>query len=104
MGVSVKYQVHTRGWRRRRNVHQVDAQAHAIEIKCEWPVSSGVAISANHLERFAPCPQFVQNPLPADIAQMPDLVRAGNALYELERQFVMRIRDNCDSGRFLSQV
>jgi hypothetical protein len=104
MGVAVKEEVDTGRRVGRGDVDEADAETGANEVEGEGPVADGVAIAADHFYRFAAGAELVKEPVATDVAEVPDLVGAGNALYELERQFVMRIRDDGDTGRFLGQV
>ena len=60
----------------RRNVHKAKANASTHKIDNERPVRIAVAISAHHCHRQPNGAQFIQNPFRANIAEMPDLVRA----------------------------
>lgn len=103
MGVTVQHQV---GIRRRlggRDVNHVDAQAGTLEIERKRPLRDRVAVPPDHLERLPPGAQFIQQPFATNIPQVPNLIRAGEALNKREGQFVMRIRYDGDAYRFQNQ-
>ena len=59
----------------RRNVLQPKFQSAAGKIDNQRPLKIAVAISANDRDWRTNQSQFIQNPLGANIAQVPDLLR-----------------------------
>ena len=66
----------------------------AHKIDHQRPLKIAVAIPAHHGDPRGNGTQFVQNSLRANIAQMPNLVRARTKIDNFWRQFVMRIGEN----------
>ena len=78
----------------RRNMLQPKSQSSSDKIDNQRPLRIAVAISANNRDRRADRAQLVQNDFLADIAKMPDLVRAARKIDNFLRQLGMSIRDN----------
>lgn len=66
----------------------------ADKIDNQRPIKIAVAISAHHGDARGNGAQFIQNSLRANVAQMPNLVRARSKMDNCWRQFVMRIGEN----------
>ena len=99
--MAVEEQVHMRGRVVvvRGNVHEMDAKVIPCEVEGQGPVG-GVAIASHHLDRAgAGEAQLVENPIAADVAQMPDFVGGGDALDEGVGEFVVRIGDDRYASR-----
>ncbi len=84
------------GW---GDVDEVDAEGAALEVQGEGPVCYGVAIAAYDFEGFSGGAEFIENPLGADVAEVPDFVGGGELLDECGGQFVVGIGDDGDVGR-----
>ena len=79
-----------------RNVLQAKFQVIPHEIDDQWPFRAAVAIASDNRHPRPDRSQFVQNRFRANIAEMPDLVRACRQAENRLRKFVMRIGKNED--------
>ena len=77
-----------------RNMFQPKSQALSLKIDNQRPLGIAVAVSAYNRDRRADRAQLVQNDFLADIAKMPDLVRAACKIDNFLRQLVMSVRNN----------
>lgn len=82
----------------RRNMFQPKSQPVVHKIDNQRPIEIAVAVSAHNRDRRTDCSQLIQNYFRAHISQMPDLIRLARKIDNLLRQFVMRVRQNKDSG------
>src|SRR5438105_3852359 len=78
----------------RRNVHQPKLQPFSLKIDNQRPVFIPIAVTANNRERRTDHFQIVGDRRVANIAQMPDLIRACRHLENCAWQFVVRISEN----------
>lgn len=78
----------------RRDVHQAKFQSFSLEINDQRPVFVPVAISPDHRQRRTDLFQIKRDRRLANIAQMPDLIRAGREFADFLRQLVMRVGQN----------
>ena len=78
----------------RRKVPEPETFLAADKIDNQRPIKIAVAISAHDGDARSNGTQLIQNSLRANIAQMPNLVRARSKIDNGWRQFVMRIGEN----------
>lgn len=78
----------------RRKMLQPETFLTAHKINNQRPIKIAVAISTHDGDARGNGAQFVQNSLRANIAQMPNFVRARSQIGNGWRQFVMRIGEN----------
>ena len=78
-------------WSFRRNVLEPESLAAARKIDNQRPIEIAVAISPHDGDPRSDYAQFVQDSLRADIAQVPDFIRAGGEIDNRLGQFVMGI-------------
>ena len=86
---------------RRRNVLQPEPQSFARKIDNERPLISRIAVTANDRDLWADRAQLIENGFGANIAEVPDFVRAARSpqrvrpvadqIDHARRQFVMRV-------------
>jgi len=79
---------------RRRNMLEPETFLATDKIDNQRPIEIAVAISAHDGDARRNGAQFVQDSLRANIAQMPNLVRARSKIDNSWRQFVVRIGKN----------
>ena len=79
-----------------RNMFQPKSQALSLKIDNQRPLGIAVAVSAHNRDRRTDRAQFIQNDFRANIAQMPDLVRASRQIDNFLRQLVMSVRQDKD--------
>src|SRR5437016_14198238 len=78
----------------RRNVHEPEADPVSFQIDNERPFKIAVAISAYDCYRRTDGLQRLQNTRRANIAEMPDFIRAAGKRLNIRRQMIMRVRQN----------
>jgi hypothetical protein len=81
----------------RRDVLQPELQTAPRKIDNQRPIEIAVAISAHDHQRASSGAQFVQDPLRANVADMPDLVRFPSKTDHLLRQLVVRVGQHKDA-------
>jgi hypothetical protein len=92
--VAMQNNINILGRSLRRNVLESDTFLAADKIDHQRPLKIAVAISAHDGDARGNGTQFIQNSLRANIAQMPNLVRARSKIDNSWRQFVVRIGKN----------
>ena len=81
-------------WSFRRNMLEPESLAAARKIDNQRPIEIAVAISPHNGDPRSNYAQFVQDSLRADIAQVPDFIRASGEIDNRLGQFVMGIGEN----------
>ena len=73
--------------------------AAARKIDNQWPLEVIIAIAANHAQRPSHDAELIQDSLCANIAQMPDFIRAGGEIDNALWQFVMGVGQHENAQR-----
>ena len=81
----------------RRNMLQSKLQSAALKIDNQRPLNIAVAISAHDGDRWTNCAQLIENPLRANIAQMPNFVRIFRQSRQLLRELVVCVGEDKNS-------
>ena len=81
-------------WLFRRNVLQTKFQSASLKIDHQRPVIVAVTIAANKCERRAEGADFIEDVFRADIAQVPNLIRAFGQDRDVPWQAIVCISDD----------
>ena len=99
VGVAVQHNIYVCRQSRWRNVDQAEADAVALQVDADRPIHIAVAITPHDHDRRADYPQCLQQMWRADVAEVPDLIRAFSEPLWVRRQMVVRVSEDENAER-----
>ena len=97
MGVTMENEIHTGRRGTGRNVFEVDPEAFQFKVESQRPFFVGVTVSPHKTQREAHRAEDFQDRRGADVAEVPDLICAGEFCRQSRRHAVMGIGEDGDA-------
>jgi hypothetical protein len=83
-----------------RSVLKTEFQSTADKIDDQWPFEIAVAISANVSDSGSNHAKLIENAFHTNISKMPDFVCTFSQFFHVQRQAVVRVRQDENAPRF----